>query len=156
MIWSCCMRCSALRRALWLAEAAEHSPPVWLRQLFTRASIQELHVHPHPQPEGIYFLILPLLVPSVWAVIHHRKYIVFTQQVCSEALRVNYDTGTHASEEPNSYSQWNMYEEMLELHWTLQSTVNICQYHTLLMIYYICIVELKLMMQYIEINHFFK
>lgn len=92
-----------------MVEATEHSPPVWLRQLFTRASIQELHAH--TQTAGIYFLILPQFVPSVYAVIHHRKYIVLTQQVMSLRLAmIRLLIYTHMS-----YNQWNMHEEALEI-----------------------------------------
>ena len=60
-----CMPHSVLRRCLWLAETAEHSLPLWLKQLFTRVSIRELHAHSHTHTQtGIYFLLLPPLFLS--------------------------------------------------------------------------------------------
>lgn len=42
-----CLAVPLLSLSLWLAEAVDHSPPLWLKQLFTRVSIGGLHALSH-------------------------------------------------------------------------------------------------------------
>lgn len=100
MPWYQHVACLALpRRGLWLAEAVAHSPPLWLKQLFTRVSIR-----------GLRALSLSLSLFS-----HSHKH-THTHKVCTHIIWTGFIQASISSSSLCLFPQWRLWFTAWKVH----------------------------------------